>query len=52
VLLTVGLLALMATPVARLLAAIAQETRAREWRFAALGLAVLALLACSIAISV
>ncbi|MGH9347142.1 MAG: DUF1634 domain-containing protein [Vicinamibacterales bacterium] len=47
-----GLLLLMATPVARLVTAITQEARAREWAYAGLGVLVLALLACSIAISV
>jgi hypothetical protein len=42
-----GVLLLMAMPVVRLAAVIAEEVQAREWRFAALGLAVIALLAGS-----
>jgi uncharacterized membrane protein len=40
----VGLLILIATPVARLAGGIVEEVRAREWRFAALGVAALAML--------
>lgn len=38
-----GLVILIATPVARLTGGIIEEARAREWRFAALGAAALAL---------
>ncbi len=40
----VGLLILIATPVARLTGGLIEEARAREWRFAALGAAALVLL--------
>ena len=40
----VGLVILIATPVARLAGGIIEEARAREWRFAALGTAALVLL--------
>jgi uncharacterized membrane protein len=50
--LNAGLVLLLATPVMKLLSVIADELRARDWRFAALGLAVLALLAGSVAIAV
>lgn len=49
--LNTGLVLLMVTPVSRLLSALTEEIRARDWRFAALGFAVLALLACSVMIS-
>jgi uncharacterized membrane protein len=39
-----GLVILIATPVARLAGGIAEEARAREWRFAALGALALVLL--------
>ena len=48
--LTTGLVILMATPVARLIVAIVDECVAREWRFAAIGVLVLALLAGSLAL--
>ena len=50
-LLNAGLVLLMVTPVTRLLSALTEEIRARDWRFAALGFAVLALLGCSVVIS-
>ena len=46
-----GLVLLMATPVARLVAALVEEIRVREWRFAALGVVVLLLLCGSVVIS-
>jgi uncharacterized membrane protein len=49
--LNTGLVLLMVTPVSRLLSAVTEEIRARDWRFAALGFAVLALLGCSVMIS-
>jgi uncharacterized membrane protein len=51
IVLNTGLALLMATPVARLLSALLQEIRARDWRFAALGFAVLGLLACSVVLA-
>ncbi len=49
--LTAGLLLLMVTPVSRLIAAIHEEIRAREWTFAALGVAMLLLLVGSFVVS-
>ena len=46
-----GLLLLMVTPVLKLLSVMIDEVRARDWRFAALGVAVLTLLAGSIALA-
>lgn len=46
-----GLVILIATPVTRLLAALVEEVRAREWRYVALGFAVLVLLGGSIAVA-
>jgi hypothetical protein len=46
-----GLFLLMVTPVLKLLSVMIDEVRARDWRFAALGVAVLALLAGSIALA-
>jgi uncharacterized membrane protein len=46
-----GLVLLMTTPVARVLAALTEEIRVREWRFAALGAAVLILLCGSLVIA-
>ncbi len=51
VLMDAGLIILLVMPVARLLDAVGQELRAREWRFAALGFAVLVLLGGSLAIA-
>jgi predicted permease len=42
-----GLVLLLATPVVKLVSVLADEIRAREWRFAGLGVAVLLLLAGS-----
>lgn len=47
----VGLVLLMATPVTRLVGVLVEEIRAREWRFVALGVAVLVLLCGSVLIS-
>jgi hypothetical protein len=44
VVVTTGLVILMSTPVVRLAGGVIDEARAREWRFAALGAAALALL--------
>lgn len=49
--LNAGLIILMATPVVRLVWALLEEVRAREWRFVALGVVVLALLCVSLLIS-
>jgi hypothetical protein len=49
--LAAGLAVLAAMPVARLLLVIEEEVKARDWRFVALGLAVLLLLAGSVMIS-
>lgn len=46
-----GLAILMATPVVRLLSAIAQEWRARDWRFAGLGVITVLLLCTALIIS-
>ncbi len=47
VLLMSGLLALMTMPISQLVGAIAEEVRAREWGFAAIGVGVLLLLSVS-----
>jgi predicted permease len=43
-----GLVLLMTTPVLKLLSVLADEIRARDWRFALLGVAVLMLLGGSV----
>jgi hypothetical protein len=43
-----GLMLLMATPVLKLLSVLVDEIRARDWRFAALGVGVLLLLGASV----
>lgn len=49
--LTAGLVILMATPVAHLVVALADEIAAREWRFVATGMLVLALLGGSLVVA-
>lgn len=49
--LNTGLIILMATPVVRLVWALVEEVRAREWRFVALGVVVLVLLFGSLLVS-
>jgi hypothetical protein len=51
VVLTTGLIVLIAAPVGRLVAALVHEIRRREWRFVLLGAVVLLLLGASVAIS-
>lgn len=46
-----GLVLLMAMPVVQLIRAIAEEVRAKEWRFAIIGAAVLLLICGSVVIS-
>jgi hypothetical protein len=49
--LNIGLVLLLATPVVKLLSVLLDEVRARDWGFAALGLAVLALLGGSVTLA-
>ena len=49
--LNMGLVLLLATPVVKLLSVLLDEVRARDWRFALLGVAVLALLGGSVALA-
>jgi hypothetical protein len=46
-----GLVLLMMAPVVRLIGAVIEEARAREWRFAALGVGVLVLMSVSLMIA-
>jgi hypothetical protein len=46
-----GLVLLMTTPVLKLLSVLADEIRARDWRFALLGFAVLLLLGGSVMVA-